>query len=116
MAGLACSDPTAPDRIQAVVSFEVNGQEHVFRSNTDYVSASVAGGHFDLSASGLTAPSVQVSLSRYDGPATYAIGEGGPGCARLVVSDVVYQTTSPEGDGSITISSARSACRRCTTP
>jgi hypothetical protein len=90
-----------------VVSFEVNGQEHVFYANTDYVSASVGGGRFDLSASGLIAPSVEVSLSRYDGPDTYVIGETGPGFARLVVGDLVYETTGPQADGSITISSAR---------
>jgi hypothetical protein len=106
-----CSDSSSPSRKDDVVSFEVNGQAHVYHATTDFVGAGVDGERLAVRASGLNVPALRLDLSGYYGPATYALGEAGPGFARLTVGDIVYQTTGPENDGSLTISSARCSTR-----
>ena len=103
---LACSTSTSSSEEGDEASFEVNGQAHFFDSPTDDVRASVAGEHFSLHVSRLNGPSLDFNLTGYDGAATYGLGEASPGFARLSVGDLVYETTGPQADGSLIISSA----------
>lgn len=109
-AALACSDSSSPSDGADFVSFKVDGQLHVFHPNTENVSVSVRGETFSLGASNLIEGLyLNLDLSGYTGPATYGLGTS-PGHGRLVVGGIAYETIPPNGDGSLTISSAQ-----CTT-
>ena len=107
MVTIACAESTSPGEEDETASFEVNGQAYVLESPSDGVHASVAGDRFSLSASRLNGPSLEIDLTGYRGAATYALGEAGRGFARLTVGDLVYETTGPQGNGSLRISSAQ---------
>jgi hypothetical protein len=113
---LACSSPTSPSGGDQL-SFQLDGQVHVFRSNTEYLSMSIAGPTFSLIAADATyALSLEFALFGYTGPATYGLGEPGQDSGRLAVNGVVYHTAPPEGQGSLTISSVQCSTKTTTDP
>jgi hypothetical protein len=95
---LACSSPTSPGAGDEL-SFELNGQRRVFRSNTEYLTVSIAGTDFSLNASNFASeigtPSLELRLSGYTGSGIYGLGTNGPGGGHLLIGEVMYHTSPP---------------------